>query len=75
MNLRYAIDGCMSVCLFVCMDGCNDMYCDETTNATNIPFGIDIPLDNINQSICQATSKNSAILAAGRHLEFLKINI
>jgi hypothetical protein len=29
---------------------CNEMYCDETTNATNIPFGTNIPLDNRNQS-------------------------
>jgi hypothetical protein len=54
MNLRYAIDGCMPVCLYVCMSvcmyGCNEMYCDETTNATNIPFGRDVPLDNGNQS-------------------------
>jgi hypothetical protein len=26
------------------------MYCDETTNATNIPFGTNIPLDNGNRS-------------------------
>jgi hypothetical protein len=46
MNLRYALDGCMYGCIYVC----NKMYCDETTNATNIPFVKDIPIDNINQS-------------------------
>jgi hypothetical protein len=46
MNLRYAIDGCLSVCMYVC----NEMYCDETTNVTNILFGKDIPLDNRNRS-------------------------
>jgi hypothetical protein len=42
MNLRYAIDGCLDVC--------NEMYCDETINATNISFGTNTPLDNINRS-------------------------
>jgi hypothetical protein len=46
MNLRYAVDGCM----YGCMDVGNEMYCDETTNATNIPFGTNIPLDNRNRS-------------------------
>jgi hypothetical protein len=41
MNLRYAIDGCLYVCLYVC---------DKTTNATNIPFGTNVPLDNGNRS-------------------------
>jgi hypothetical protein len=26
------------------MSGCNEMFCDETTNATNIAFGTHIPL-------------------------------
>jgi hypothetical protein len=39
MNLRYAVDRCMDVCLHGCMYVGNEMYCDETTNATNIPFG------------------------------------
>jgi hypothetical protein len=39
MNLRYAIDGCLDVCMYVWMYVGNKMYCDETTNATNIPFG------------------------------------
>jgi hypothetical protein len=45
-------DVCMSVCigLGLCLYGCNEMFCDETTNATNIPFGIDIPIDNKNRS-------------------------
>jgi hypothetical protein len=34
----------------VCLEVCNEMYCDETTNATNIPFGTNIPLDNRNRS-------------------------
>jgi hypothetical protein len=29
---------------------CIEMYCDETTNAKNIPFGTNIPLDNRNRS-------------------------
>jgi hypothetical protein len=40
----------MYVCLDVRMDGCNEMYCDETTKATNIPFGAIKPLDNRNRS-------------------------
>jgi hypothetical protein len=45
---RYASDGCMYVC--VCMSVCNEMYCDETTNAVNIRFGTNIPHDNTNRS-------------------------
>jgi hypothetical protein len=56
-----------------CLYGCNEMYCDETTNATNIPFSTNRPLDN--RTICQAASKNSATLAAGGHLEFWMTNI
>jgi hypothetical protein len=29
-----------------CLDVGNEMYCDETTNATNIPFGTNVPHDN-----------------------------
>jgi hypothetical protein len=58
MNLRNAIDGWMDVCMDGCMDGwmdgwmdvCNEMYCDETANATDIPFGTNIPHDNRNRS-------------------------
>jgi hypothetical protein len=46
IHLRYAIDGWM----YGCMDVCNKVICDETTNATNIPFGTNIPLDNRNRS-------------------------
>jgi hypothetical protein len=38
------------VCMDVCLDVGNKMYCDETTNATNIPFGTNIPFDNRNRS-------------------------
>jgi hypothetical protein len=31
-------------------DGCNEMYCDETLDATNIPFGTNIPIDNLTNS-------------------------
>jgi hypothetical protein len=63
--IMLSTDICMSVWMYVC----NEMYCDETTNATNIPTSWQY------KSICQATPKNSAILAAGRHLEFLMTNI
>jgi hypothetical protein len=39
----------MSVCLSVC----NEMYCDETTSATIIPFGTNMPLENRNRSAKQ----------------------
>jgi hypothetical protein len=42
-------DVCMYVCMYAWMSGCNEMYCDETTNATNISFGTNIPLDNRNR--------------------------
>jgi hypothetical protein len=71
MNLRYAIDRCMY--MSVCLSGCNEMYCDETTNAANIPFGTDTSWQL--KSSCQATWRNSVILAVGRHLEFPKANI
>jgi hypothetical protein len=60
--------------LDISVDGCNEMYCDETTSATNIPFGTNIPRDNRNR-IAKATSKKSAILTASHHLEFVKVNI
>jgi hypothetical protein len=34
----------------VWMSGCNEMYCDETTNATNISFRTNVPLVNRNRS-------------------------
>jgi hypothetical protein len=40
----------MSVWMSGCLDGCNEMYCDETTNVTNIPFGTNVPVDNRNRS-------------------------
>jgi hypothetical protein len=33
----------------VCMYGCNEIHCDETTNATSITFGSHIPRDNRNR--------------------------
>jgi hypothetical protein len=58
IHLRYAIDGWMygwmdvwmDGCMYVWMDVCNKMICDETTNATNIPFSTNIPHDNRNRS-------------------------
>jgi hypothetical protein len=57
----------MSVCLSVC----NEMYCDETTNATNIPFCTNIPLDNRNRS-AKRCRKNPPFLPPAAILNFCR---
>jgi hypothetical protein len=63
----------MSVCLSVCMY-VTKCIVTKLNYATNILSGPNIPLDNRNRSV-KRRRKKSAIMAAGRHLEFLKTNI
>jgi hypothetical protein len=73
MSVMLSTDYVWMSAVSVCLNVCNKMYCDETTNATNIRFGTNMHLDNRNRS-AELRRKKSAILAAGGHLRFLKTN-
>jgi hypothetical protein len=59
-------DGCMDVCLY----GYTKMYCDETTNATNIPFGIEIP-PATSKKIGNLGRQPQSWISEGKHLKRL----
>jgi hypothetical protein len=49
---------CVMLSTDVCLSICNEIYCDETANATNMPFSANIPLDNINRSAIKRRRKS-----------------